>query len=305
MKTIKLGGVLDAPALAVGCMRLASLPFSEAEKFIACAKDNGLYFFDHADIYGRGECEKIFAKAVSSLKIPREQIVLQSKCGIVPGKMYDFSKQHILESAEGILKRLNTEYLDVLLLHRPDALMEPEEVAEAFTLLEKSGKVRYFGVSNMNAFQLELLSSALKQRIIANQMQFSPVHAPIISKGVEANMLTEGSADRDGGILEYCRLKNITIQAWSPFQYGFFDGVYLGDEKYAELNKTVKEIAEKYNVTEEAVIVAWFCRHPAGIQTVAGTMNAKRLLSLVSGTDIYLTREEWYRIYISAGHILP
>ena len=205
MKQIKLGGVLDVPALAVGCMRITSLDEKGAQAFVSAAMEEELNFFDHADIYGGGECETVFAKAVSALKIPRDKLFLQSKCGIVPGKMYDFSKEHILSSVDGILKRLDTDYLDVLLLHRPDALMEPEEVAEAFDLLESQGKVRYFGVSNMRPDQIRLLKKCVRQKIVANQLQFSPMHAEMVSVGLEVNMVTDGAVDRDGGILNYCR----------------------------------------------------------------------------------------------------
>lgn len=212
MKQIKLGGVLDVPALAVGCMRITSLDEKGAQAFVSAAMEEKLNFFDHADIYGGGECETVFAKAVSALKIPRDKLFLQSKCGIVPGKMYDFSKEHILSSVDGILKRLDTDYLDVLLLHRPDALMEPEEVAEAFDLLESQGKVRYFGVSNMRPDQIRLLKKCVRQKIVANQLQFSPMHAEMVSVGLEVNMVTDGAVDRDGGILNYCRLHDITVQ---------------------------------------------------------------------------------------------
>lgn len=305
MKQIKLGGVLDVPALAVGCMRITSLDEKGAQAFVSAAMEEKLNFFDHADIYGGGECETVFAKAVSALKIPRDKLFLQSKCGIVPGKMYDFSKEHILSSVDGILKRLDTDYLDVLLLHRPDVLMEPEEVAEAFDLLESQGKVRYFGVSNMRPDQIRLLKKCVRQKIVANQLQFSPMHAEMVSVGLEVNMVTDGAVDRDGGILNYCRLHDITVQPWSPFQYGFFEGVYLKNEKFPEFNKTVAQLCEKYGVEDTAIIVAWLCRHPADMQTVTGTMNVGRLRALSRGASVRLTREEWYRLYLAAGHILP
>lgn len=305
MKQIKLGGVLDVPALAVGCMRITSLDEKGAQAFVSAAMEEKLNFFDHADIYGGGECETVFAKAVSALKIPRDKLFLQSKCGIVPGKMYDFSKEHILSSVDGILKRLDTDYLDVLLLHRPDALMEPEEVAEAFDLLESQGKVRYFGVSNMRPDQIRLLKKCVRQKIVANQLQFSPMHAEMVSVGLEVNMVTDGAVDRDGGILNYCRLHDITVQPWSPFQYGFFEGVYLKNEKFPEFNKTVAQLCEKYGIEDTAIIVAWLCRHPSDMQTVTGTMNVGRLRALSRGASVRLTREEWYRLYLAAGHILP
>lgn len=305
MKTVKIGNIENIPAIAVGCMRLISLDEKNAAKFVAGAAENGLNFFDHADIYGRGECESLFSKACKLAGVKRKNIYIQSKCGIVRGKMYDFSKEHILASVEGILSRLQTDYLDVLLLHRPDALMEPDEVGEAFDILYKSGKVRNFGVSNMKPMQAELLQSGLKQKIAVNQIQFSPVHSGAIRGGFEFNMLTDGAADRDGSILEYCRLKGITPQAWSPFQHGFIKGTYIDNPDYAELNATLKEIGSNYGISPSATVAAWISRHPAGIQTVTGTTNLKRLLDIKKGLDLNLSREEWYKIYKAAGNILP
>jgi predicted oxidoreductase len=306
MKTMKLGkSNLEVPAIAVGCMRMSSLDEKGAAAFIEKSLELGANFFDHADIYGRGTCEEIFSKALAMTPAKREKLILQSKCGIVPGVMFDFSKEHILNSVDGILKRLKTDYLDILLLHRPDALVEPEEVAEAFDYLEASGKVRHFGVSNQKPMQIKLLQKYVKQNIEANQLQLSITNANMISNGLEVNMLTDGAVDRDGSILDFCRLNDITIQTWSPFQYGFFNGVFLGNEKFPELNKTIDEIAEKYNVTNTTIATAWILRHPAHMQMVSGTMNISRLEEICKATEIKLTREEWYKIYMAAGYILP
>ena len=304
MKQVKLGGV-SVPAVAVGCMRMNGSDKEGRKRFIAAAMDGGMNFFDHADIYGGGACETLFGEAVKEMKIPRDKMFLQSKCGIVPGKMFDFSERHITESVEGSLRRLGTDHLDCLILHRPDTLAEPEEVAAAFDKLEKAGKVRMFGVSNMHPAQIELLKSAVRQPIVCDQLQFSPVHASMISCGIEANMQTGGAVSRDGYVLEYCRLHGVTIQAWSPYQYGFFEGVYLKNDKFSELNKVIGEIGEKYGIEDVAVVAAWILRHPAGMQMVTGTMNEKRLAAVAAGASVVMTREEWYRIYIAAGHILP
>jgi predicted oxidoreductase len=302
---MKLGtSTLEVPVLAVGCMRINGLEKPEAERFVQTALDNGANFFDHADIYGGGTCEEIFADAIHMSSAIREKIILQSKCGIRKG-MFDFSKEHILGSVDGILKRLKTEYLDVLLLHRPDALVEPEEVAEAFDQLHSSGKVRNFGVSNQNPMQIQLLKKYVKQPIIANQLQLSITNATMISAGIHVNMLDESALNRDGSILDYCRLNDITIQPWSPFQYGFFEGVFLNSEKFPELNTKIDEVAAKYGVANTTIAIAWLLRHPAHMQPVTGTMNADRLLDCIKASEIYLTREEWYEIYRSAGNILP
>lgn len=305
MKTLKLGtSSLEVPVIAVGCMRLNSLSKPEAERFVQTALDEGANFFDHADIYGGGSCEEIFADAIHMNSTVREKIVLQSKCGIRQG-MFDFSKEHILASVDGILKRLKTDYLDVLLLHRPDALVEPEEVAEAFDQLEQAGKVRHFGVSNQNPMQIQLLKKYVKQPIVANQLQLSIMNANMISAGINVNMENEAAVNRDGSVLDYCRLHDITIQPWSPFQYGFFEGVFLGNEKFPELNQAIDDIAGKYGVSNTTVAVAWLLRHPARMQPVIGTMNTDRLKDCIQAGEIYLTREEWYQIYRAAGNVLP
>jgi len=305
MRKITLGtSPLQVPVIAVGCMRILSLSLTEAERFIRTALDHGANFFDHADIYGGGTCEEIFAEAVGMNSAMREQFILQSKCGIRRG-MFDFSKEHILSSVDGILKRLKTDYLDVLLLHRPDALVEPEEVAAAFDQLERAGKVRYFGVSNQTPMQIQLLQKYVKQPIIANQLQLSITNATMISQGFNVNMENGAAIQRDGSVLDYCRLHDITIQPWSPFQYGFFEGVFLDNEQFPELNRQINEIADKYAVRNTTIAIAWLLRHPARMQPVTGTMNLERLSDCCRASEIHLTREEWYAIYRAAGNVLP
>ncbi|MEH7495263.1 aldo/keto reductase [Neobacillus niacini] len=305
MRTMRLGSsTLEVPVVAVGCMRINSLEKNEAERFVQTALEQGANFFDHADIYGGGACEEIFADAIHMNAEVREKIILQSKCGIRKG-MFDFSKEHILHSVDEVLKRLKTDYLDTLLLHRPDALMEPEEVAEAFDILESSGKVRHFGVSNQNPMQIQLLQKYVKQQIVANQLQLSITNANMISNGINVNMENNSAINRDGSVLDFCRLNDITIQPWSPFQYGFFEGVFLGNEKFPELNQKIDEIAAKYEVSNTTIAIAWLLRHPAKMQPVIGTMNVDRLKECCRASEITLTREEWYEIYRAAGNILP
>lgn len=306
MRTMKLGkSNLEVPVIAVGCMRINGLSKQEAERYVQVALEEGANFFDHADIYGGGACEEIFADAIHMNATVREKIILQSKCGIVPGQRFDFSKEHIINSVDGSLKRLKTDYLDVLLLHRPDALVEPEEVAEAFDILESSGKVRYFGVSNQNPMQIQLLKKAVKQDIVANQLQFSITNATMVSAGINVNMQNDSAINRDGSVLDFCRLHDITIQPWSPFQYGFFEGVFLGNDKFPELNQVIDQIADQYGVTNTTIAIAWILRHPAAMQPIIGTMNINRLKDCCKATEITLTRQEWYDIYRAAGNILP
>lgn len=306
MKQVKLGGTsIQVPAVAAGCMRIEGEEISAVTRFIDTAVELGINYFDHADIYGNGNCESIMGKAMSEMSGIRQRLIIQSKCSIVPGVMYDFSKEYIIKSVEESLKRLKTEYLDILLLHRPDALMEPEEVAEAFDKLQFSGKVRNFGVSNQKPMQIELLKKYVNQPLLIDQLQFSITNAGMVSSGLEVNMNTSKAVDRDGSVLDYCRLNQMTIQAWSPFQYGLFEGVYLGSEKYPELNQKIDEIACNYGVSNTAIVTAWILRHPANMQMISGTVRQSRLKEIAKGADICLTREEWYEIYLAAGNMLP
>lgn len=305
MKKINLGnGALEVPEIGLGCMRITNLGCAKAvRELIDAAMDRGINFFDHADIYAKGEAERIFGEAVDPAL--RQRMILQTKCGIRPGVCYDFSKRHILESAEASLKRLKTDYIDLFLLHRPDTLMEPEEVAEAFTTLERQGKVRFFGVSNHNASQIELLNYYCGNKIIVDQLQFSIAHCDMIDSGLNVNVHNDAGIVRDGGVLEYCRLKGITIQAWSPFQYGMFEGVFVDSGKFPELNRLLQELAGKYHVSKNAIAVAWILRHPARIQTIVGSTNKQRVADISQASGVTLTREEWYALYMAAGKRLP
>lgn len=299
---------LNVSSVILGMMRIKAMSNAEIQQLVGAARDAGVNVFDHADIYGgeRHLCEARFGEAVTLTAAEREQVVIQSKVGIRKG-FFDFSAEHILRSVEGSLAALRTDYLDLLLLHRPDTLVEPEEVAAAFETLQSSGKVRHFGVSNHTPGQVELLKSAVRQPLIVNQVQLSITHAPLIAAGVAANMAgLDQSVDRDNGLLDYSRLNGMMLQAWSPFQKGFFDGVFLGDrENYAALNDVIDELADAYGVTPTGIAVAWITRHPAKIQVVLGTTKAGRVAEAAAGSAVPLTREEWYRLFTSAGHILP
>lgn len=302
MKMIKFGQTEEkVSAVALGAMRIVDT--NEPIQVIETAIEKGITFFDHADIYGRGESEKIFANALEQSQYQRDDIFLQSKLGIVPGKMYDLSQKHIIQSVEGILNRLDTDYLDSLLLHRPDTLMEPEEVAEAFNLLEKAGKVRYFGVSNFTPGQVELLKQGIKQDLHVNQLQFGLMHTGMIDQGIHANRTEPASVDHDGGILEYSRINKMTIQAWSPYQGK--NGVFIGDETLPALNSQLDELAEKYGVTPTGLVTSWILRHPAKMQIIVGTMNPERIKEVAKGAQVKMSREDWYSLYKAAGNQLP
>lgn len=303
---MKLGSSdLKVSAVAAGCMRMNGLNEREADTYVKEAMEAGINFFDHADIYGGGFCEELFGTVLKNNPGLREKIVLQSKGGIVPGKMYDNSKEYLTKALDASLKRLGTDHLDVYLIHRPDALAETEDTAEALEGFIRSGKVRYVGVSNHRSSQMARLSGCMEHNLMVNQLQFSLTNATLVQSGMEANMFTDGAVDRDGGLLDYCRQNQVTIQTWSPFQYGFFDGTFLGNEKFPELNQVLDELADKYSLTNTGVAAAWILRHPANMQLIAGTMKSSRLKDISKASDVTLSKEDWYRLYMAAGHSLP
>ena len=308
MKTLNVvDGPQNVSRIILGCMRIPSLSVEAAANMIRVAAERGINFFDHATIYGGGEAEIRFGDAFPLTGLKREDVIVQSKCAIHPERNeFDWSKEDILASVDGSLARLKTDYLDALLLHRPDLLFDPCEVAEAFDALEKSGKVRYFGVSNVTPGQLELLKKHVKQPLVFNQLQFSLDQTQLIDAGLYLNNLTtDRYIDRDNGVLDYCRLRDIVVQVWSPLQIGMFQGCFIDHPDYPELNRKLDELSEKYGVPKNAVAIAWILRHPAKMQVVVGTMNPERLKDLCKATDIELSRHDWYDLYLASGKFLP
>lgn len=292
-----------------GQMRISDKSDAEIRELYDAARAGGIDFFDHADIYGSAwhQCETRFAEALNLSGEEREEIILQTKCGIVRDEGYfDFSYDHIMKQVEGSLAALKTDYIDFLLLHRPDALVEPAEVARAFDELYESGKVRYFGVSNHTPRQIDFLKTAVTRPLVVNQLQLSITNSPIIAQGVASNMIgsPQSVVIDGGGILDYCRVNGITVQAWSPYQAGFFDGVFLDNPGYPELNRVIDRLAEKYGVSPEAIAASWITRHPAKMQVVLGTTNPGRVSSIADGI-VELTRPEWYELFRAADHIVP
>jgi predicted oxidoreductase len=305
MKTMNIGTTnLKVSEISLGCMRISKMSDQAADTLLRTAWEVGINFYDHADIYGGGKSEEVFARSVARLGLKREQLILQSKCGIRKG-FFDFSKEHVLSSVEGILRRLQTDYLDVLLLHRPDTLVEPEEVAEAFDSLNRAGKVRHFGVSNHNSAQIELLQASMEQKLQANQLQFSMTNTGMLDHGLNVNMQIPHSIDRDGSILDYCRVKKITVQAWSPFQFGFFEGVFLDNPKFPELNRAIDAMAQSFGVSNTTIAIAWILRHPARIQPIIGTTSPERVRQAAKASEVVLSRAQWYELYCAAGNALP
>ena len=290
--------------VALGCMRIANMTAAEADHYLCTALEYGYNYFDHADIYGGGRCEEVFGEALRRNKALRDKMIIQTKCGIRSG-MYDFSKEYIISAVEGSLKRFGLEHIDVLLLHRPDLLMEPDEVAAAFDALSQSGKVGAFGVSNHSPLQIELLQRSVKQKLVIDQMQLSITNATMLSSGANVNLDNRDGINRDGYLRDYCRLSGITIQPWSPLQHGFISGSFLGNENYAALNQTIKEIAEKYNVTDTGIAITWLLRLPDKMQPVVGSTNLDRLKAIAAAADITLSAADWYKIYLAAGYTLP
>lgn len=302
MKTIMIDD-LKVSNIALGCMRIASKSNEEVEELILGALDLGINFFDHADIYGGGVSEAKFGYVLKKHPELRDKMIIQTKCGIKDNS-YDFSKQYIIDSVNGSLERLNTDYIDILLLHRPDALMDPIEIANAFDELYKTGKVKHFGVSNMNAYQIELLQKYCKQKICVNQLQLSLAHTCLIDEGMYVNMKNDEGISRDGNdVLNYCRLNNITVQAWSILQIDLDRGTFLDSPDYKELNAKLEKYSNKYSVSKSCIAVSWILRHPASIQAIAGTTNLDHLKQLVMANDFELEHDEWYDLY-SADKVL-
>jgi len=310
MKTFTLPGTdLVVPNVVLGMMRIQDKTDEEIRTLVGTARDAGITFLDHADVYGADlhGCERRFAEAMRLSSSEREQFVIQTKAGIVrEGPYFDFSYEHLIASVDGSLEALGTDYIDILLLHRPDALVEPDEVARAFDELSAAGKVRHFGVSNQTPGQIELLRRSVRQPLVANQLQLSVTHAALVAQGVAANMSRlDQSISRDIGVLDYCRLNDITVQAWSPFQGGFFTGTFLGSEDYPELNAVIDRLAAQYDVPAIAIATAWITRHPATMQVVLGTTTPERVAGAAEGSDLPLTRAEWYEMFRAAGHAVP
>jgi len=313
MRQIKIGNTnFSASAIAFGIMRMNKLSVDEAVKALETAHDTGINFIDSSDIYGHGKSEEIFGEALEKSSLSRDDFYIQSKTGIFEDESqnykttrYDFSKEHIIKSVDGILSRMKIDYLDSLLLHRPDALMDPAEIAAAFDELQKDGKVRHFGVSNFNPMQVELLQAGLSQKLLINQLQLSVMHTGPIDFNIHTNMTDARSIDHDRGVLDYSRLHNMTVQAWSPFQYGQIEGNFIGNPKFPEVNDALQKLADKKGVSKNAIAAAWILRHPAIGQVIIGTMTPEHIVDSAKGAGVSLTAQEWYDIYLAAGNDLP
>ena len=293
--------------IVLGMMRIEDKSVKEVEELVETALSVGINAFDLADIYGRGRCEELLGLVLKNRPDLREKMWIQSKCGIRIEEFtyFDFSKDYIIKSVDGILQRLKIDHLDSLLLHRPDALMESDQVAEAFDLLYKQGKVRNFGVSNQNPMMMELLKKDVKQPLAVNQLQLSAAFTPGFESGFHVNMEDSQAAMRDGSIFEYCQLHDVVIQAWSVLQFGYFKGNFVGNEKFQALNQVLDRLATKYGVTSSTIAISWILRYPAKMQAVVGTTNPKHLREVSQAINFSLTRKEWYEIYLAAGNNLP
>ena len=299
-----IGGI-SVSRIAQGCMRIDRLSRCELDTLIRSDLEAGISFFEHADIYGgNGRCEELFGNILREDPSLREKMTIQTKCGIRPGQ-YDFSKEHILNSVDQSLKRLGTEQVEFLVLHRPDTLVEPEEVAEAFAQLQAQGKVRKFGVSNHNSLQIALLNKFLDEPLVIDQLQFGLGHTVLVDAGLNVNMKNDEAVNRDASTLDYCRLNDITIQAWSPLQFGFIKGHFMGNPDYEGLNRKLDELGAAYGITGTAMAIAWILRHSAKIQPVVGSVNAERMQQIAKAAEVTITRKEWYDLYCATGKSLP
>lgn len=308
MKYINIAqGPQQVPAIILGCMRMPALTVDAAEEMLHTSMELGVNFYDNATCYSDGVAETRFGDALRQSGIDREKIIIQTKCGIVKARQeFDWTKENILTSVDESLQRMQIDYLDILLLHRPDLIFEPEQVAEAFDILESSGKVKYFGMSNLSSMQIELLKKYVKQPLIINQLQLSLEQSQLIDQAFYINNLTtDRSISRDSGLLDYCRLHDITIQTWSPLQHGFFQGTFVDHPDFPELNEALGELAETWHVSKTAIAIAWILRHPARMQAIAGTMNPSHLRDLCDAVKVELSHQDWYKLYLASGKFLP
>ena len=325
MKTVFLGqNKTPVPAFIQGLMRTSELSVEELEALLERDLEFGITYLDTSDIYADGYCETLLGNVFARNPGLREQFILQTKGGIRKGKRgfayYDFSKEHIINACESSLKRLQTDHIDYYLLHRPDALMNPEEVAEALEQLYKSGKVQHFGISNCNTGQIALLQKYVQVPLEINQMEFTLGHSLMLDSGMDVNRVETQSYDHDEGVMNYCRLHHITIQAFSPFRadknrntgtlidrYGVKVETrpFLNNPEYPEINEKLQEYASAYGVSPAAIVIAWILRHPADMQILLGSTKPERLRDSLKGQDVILDREEWYDLYMAAGGIVP
>jgi predicted oxidoreductase len=308
---------LKISRLAYGCMQiggtwddapLTSIDRARARNVVERALAHGINFFDHADIYCRGKSEIVFADALRELGVKRESIILQSKCGIrfadTPASgaptRFDFSYTHIMDAVQGSLQRLQTEYLDILLLHRPDALVEPAEVARAFDELQQRGMVRHFGVSNHTWAQIELLKKFVRQPLVVNQVEINLLHADLLDDGLFFNTAPRPYTGI-GGTLDYCRAHDMLIQAWAPVAGGALTNPAPNvDARTRATAALIADIAHARNTTREAIALAWLLKHPAPIQPILGTTKPERVTDSCRTDEITLTREEWYLLLQTA-----
>jgi predicted oxidoreductase len=271
------------------------------------AHEQGITFFDTADVYGHGKSELALGQVLKDTAGLRRRLVIQSKCGIREGGIIDSSREHITSAVEGSLKRLGTDYLDILLLHWPDNLVEPAEVARAFDELHGAGKVRYFGVSNYSPYQIELLRKHVRQPLVANQIQLGLAHW-YTEPGASKAAITH---DAEGVVtLDYCRLQDIQVQAYSPLR-----GANIGKppnllnpptDASAEVHKaieTLQTIARSHDTSPAAVMLAWLLHHPAGIVPIIGATKVEHVIDNCAADRIELSRAEWYSLLRAAAQI--
>lgn len=305
-----------------GCMGLGGLwdesPITKQDrkkafKAIEIALENGIDTFDHADIYTLGKAERVFGEFLISHPAIRSQMKIQTKAGIQLGaaalgsNRYNLSKDYLISAIESSLKNLQTEYLDMFLLHRPDPLTSILEITDALLLIKEKGYALNVGVSNMSVRQIESIQATANLRISANQIQFSLGHSLMLEDEVWLNR-RETQDNTLAGMLAFAQTNHMTIQAWSPLDRGEYlkKPSEKKDHKTKNTQKLIKELSQKYEVEPIAIPLAWVLQLPANIQPIIGTTNPKRIKAATKAGDLLLTREDWYDLWVtSKGVQLP
>lgn len=300
---------MEKSRIIQGLMRINEMSIEEVKSLIEFDLEHGINFFDTSNIYGNGVSESKIGEVLKLNPSLRSKMIIQSKCGIYLDEKnksyYDLSKETIIKSCNDTLKRLNTTYLDYFLLHRPDIFLDNKEVAEAFNILYKEGKVHHFGVSNFSKELIDYLEEEVKEKIEVNQLQLGLGHTLLLSDVFNYNTAFYKHNAFAGDLFFYLKRKNINLQCWSPYQYGMFEGNILHNEKFKETNLLLEQLASKYQVNKSSICLSFLLMLGENVSVVIGTTNKQHIIDSIDALKVKLTKVEWYNLYRSANNLLP